>query len=95
MAKTNKTDNRQFILIGYLGICVVLVVLTLILAFTSEDMKSVQVTRTPTRTLNPQVLTMQAEGYEEEHGQGQGQGGRLHMTETAEVVPAVTPTPAS
>ena len=96
MAKTKKIDKRQFILIGYLGICVTMVVLTLFLAFTSEDMNSTQVTDTLTRTTNPQVLTLQAEGYEEEeHGQGQGkgQGNRIRTTETAEAMPTITPTP--
>ncbi len=52
-------DKRQYLLIGYVGVAVVMVVMTLVLAFSSEDQTSAQVT--PTNTRNPVILTAQAD----------------------------------
>lgn len=55
------TDKRQFILIGYVAICVVMVMLTLMLALTEDDSGAASPTMRATATRNPVVLTAQAD----------------------------------
>ncbi len=55
-------DIRQPILIVYVGICVIAVVFTVVIAF-SESNNTGQISQsTPTRTLAPYILTQRAEG---------------------------------
>lgn len=55
------TDKRQYLLIGYVAICVVMVMLTLMLALTEGDSVEAQPTLRATATRNPIILTAQAE----------------------------------
>lgn len=56
------TDKRQYLLIGYVAVCVVLVCLTLVLALTSDTSVAIaQPTLRATATRNPIVLTAQAD----------------------------------
>lgn len=55
----SRSDKRQYFLIGYVGVAVVMIALTLVLALTSEDPVAAQVI--PTSTRNPVILTAQAD----------------------------------
>ncbi|MBK8027219.1 MAG: hypothetical protein IPK19_38970 [Chloroflexi bacterium] len=61
--KQHAGDRKQIVLIGYLAICVVMIVATLILAFTPEEqaVQQERVISPPTRTLSPFQLTAQAD----------------------------------
>lgn len=100
MASEDKTpafDIRKPVLILYIGVCVLMVVATLGLAFLEPGAADSSVTPTATRTLSPAVQTLQAEGYQGEgrgSGGGGGQGGGQHQA-TPEVTREPEPTPTS
>ena len=55
-------DFRQSLLIVYIGIGVVAVMLTVVIAFSDTPDSTVQPTPTVTRMLSPLILTQQSEG---------------------------------
>lgn len=67
MAKNQKSESGvgQFLLIGYVGVCVVMVVLALFIAFTDlgettqQQTAPIQAAGTP--TISPIVLTLEAQ----------------------------------
>lgn len=62
----------------YVGVCVLMVIVTIGLAFFETDVNAAEPTPTATITLSPAVQTLQAEGYhgsQDEHN-GQGNGAR-------------------
>jgi hypothetical protein len=86
-------DIRQTLLIAYVGVCVVMVTLTLGLGFLDSNLLATGTTSTVSPTVSPRVLTLQAEGYEEsEHpGQGRGEGSGTHEQLTPQVIPTAMP----
>lgn len=87
--KPQGRDIRQLILIVYVGICVIAVVLTVVIAFSeaAAPVQAAPLTPTATRTVSPVVLTLQAD--EPVHGGGQqGRGSIVTPTATA---PATVP----
>lgn len=84
--KQPRRDIREPILIVYVGICVLAVVLTVVIAFSEagSPTQAAQPTPSPTRTLSPAVLTLQADVPAEAGEQhGQGRGGETQLTGTA------------
>lgn len=80
--KQPRRDIRQPILIVYVGICVMAVVLTVVIAFSEAGNPQQSATPSTTRTLSPAVLTLQAD----EPGNADGQPGRgsdVTLTATA------------
>ncbi|MFW5709415.1 MAG: hypothetical protein ACOCX5_04255 [Chloroflexota bacterium] len=66
MASKNQTKTfniRHALLIGYFGVCVGMVVITLGLAFIESNAVAVDPTPVPTVTRSPMVMTLQAEDY--------------------------------
>lgn len=100
MANKNKSGGfpvRNTILMIYVGVCVLMIVFTLGLAFLETAATDAPPTATMRATIAPAVLTLQAEDaerYESEHGQGQGRGrgGASHDTPEATAAPSPTPT---
>lgn len=80
MAKQNQSKN--IILISYVGICLMMVVITMGLLFFESNAVVTDDDPTATPTKHNIVLTLQAEDYDdhEHHGQGQGRNAELHST---------------
>ena len=88
--KQPRRDIRQPILIVYVGICVMAVVLTVVIAFSEAGNPPQAATPSATRTLSPAVLTLQAD--EPEHISGQREQGRgSDVTLTAPATARATP----
>lgn len=67
-SKNKKRESRlgQFLLVGYVGLCVVMVVLALVVAFSELSETTTQRQRVPleaagTPTISPVVLTLEAQ----------------------------------
>lgn len=92
MAEQTKSLNlKNIILLSYVGICLLMVVITMGLLFTDSTTLTTEPTPTISPTRSYDVMTLQAEGYDddEHHGQGQGQGRNAGSHATVE--PTLTP----
>lgn len=91
MASKNQDRSIKFqhaALIVYVGVCVMLVMLTVVIAYQEADSTAhlSRPTQGITRTLSPLILTQQAEGSVNDEHQGRG------VSPTANVVGTVTAT---
>ena len=92
-------DVRQSILMVYVGICVIAVVLTVVIAFgeSSGTTSKAQPTPTLTRTLSPLILTQQSEGSMNDasrHTQSPAQNSGGAVEPDSEIfIPTATPAP--
>lgn len=75
--KPSRRNLGQPLLMAYVGICVIAVVLTVVIAFSeaSSSAQTAQPTPPPTRTLPPAVMTLQADAP--------SIGGLTHGTDTS------------
>ena len=79
MASKNQGRSTKFqhaALIAYVGVCVMLVVLTVVIAYQEADgtAQLTQPTQGITRTVSPLILTQQAESSVNDEHQGRSQG---------------------
>lgn len=97
MAAKNKPrafEPKNIVLIVYVGLCVLMVVLTMGLSFTALSEPTAEPTATARATLSPAVQTLQAEDYQPVEATGSRGGGQgAHQGSPGPAEPTATSGP--